>query len=250
MTKKLLLEMISKVFFELPFKITSYTIINQKNRSPNEIFFTLTDLVVVTLVSCIIMTLSFATIANVAKESATTALCRNNLKILNNGLNSYLADNNDYYPTSNPPSHQALWAPKIAPYVNVEAKADAKATPFICPDDAANANLTYADLEQHKSSYGINGYGVCWNHATSKGIKKQEILNPDMIILIDAPAYLAVAYTGEGIARVPVPRHEAGKAINILFADGRVETVGVNVSKPGDIFSDDNLPAEYWRRTN
>ncbi len=209
--------------------------------------FTRMELMAVISGSALLLALLIPAMGRAAGAAGSVA-CREKLAGLNRALGQYCADNQEFFPTSSPASYQAEWMTLVAPYTGMAARQDAPATPFICPEDPAAAPLTYADLKQKKSSYGINGYGVCWNHATGAGVRRSQVKNPDMILLTDAKGWLVVAYAGEGPARIPVPRHENGKVVNVLFFSGSVDGVEVAVDQPADIYNEENLPPAYWNR--
>ena len=177
---------------------------------------------------------------------AGTVRCLDRLARLNRGFLQYAADNDDYFPTGSPPDYQAVWTVPLAPYVGVKAEPGAPAAAFTCPDDPTSTRLTYSGLLHKKSSYGINGYGVCRDSRTGRGVRRSQVKNPDMIVLADAPGWLIVGYAGEGPARIPAARHAGGRAVNVLFFHGGAETVKVTLSVPADIYKEGNLPAAYW----
>ena len=188
-------------------------------------------------------------VASRAAAQSQTTLCLNQLNRLNAGLNAYADANDDYFPTSSPANYQAEWASLVAPYVGVKTETSAPADAFVCPADARFRSLTYGDLLAKKSSYGINGYGVCWNNQNGQGVRRAHVRNPDMLLLADADGWIVVGYAGEGPARVPKARHEEGKAVNILHFDGTAETKMVNAEKPEDMYKEGNLPTHpFWSR--
>lgn len=210
--------------------------------------FTLCELILIVGIAAVGMALVFSAAAN-ASVLAPTLRCLSQQRLLYVGLNAYADMNSDFFPTSSPAKYQAEWASKIAPYLGVEAKPEALAPQFVCPSDARFRMLTYGDLCKEKSSYGLNGYGVCWNSKTGRGVTRAEVRNPDMLLLADANSNLVVGYAGEGTHRIPLARHEENKAVNILLFDGSAVTKFVKLSKPADMYNEGNLPSKpYWNR--
>lgn len=123
-------------------------------------FFTLIELLVVIAIIGILASLLLPALKS-AKDSAKSLLCLNNLKQLNLGSNSYLADNTAWFPYMNVGDWQngIDCFEQLNPYIfgidagtlTTDVSSDAADKFFKCPAE-------YRNPAKFKSSYGVNNH--------------------------------------------------------------------------------------------
>ena len=139
------------------------------NRRPA---FTLVELLVVITIVATLAALLMPALAT-AKDRTKTVACANNVRQIGAALNSFLGDNDQWYPYISPGgcgTTGIMWHRRLGPYVG-GTNSVAAARLFYCPSNPWKLPTTQTLAGGSPTLYGLNGCIIAgnWNSVSSSG---------------------------------------------------------------------------------
>ena len=194
------------------------------------LLFTLVELLVVVAIVAILASMLLPAL-NKAREKGRQISCVNNLKQLEMATQSYLGDNNDYFPALRIPNiGKGVWMWELASYATPGRKwawaYDGLAQPqpvFWCPNDPA-----YCDVYPSKMylSYGINVY-LAWDISYPDRVvhkRAHQVRHPSECLWI-ADLYSASTNRFPALGTWSWTNWPHFSRVNVGYVDGHVESI-------------------------
>ena len=134
--------------------------------------FTLVELLVVITIIATLAALLIPALS-MAKDRANSATCVNNVRQIGAALNSFLDDNNQWYPYISPNGCGVvgfMWHRQLGPYVGGTNNV-AAARLFYCPSNPWKLPMTATLAQNSPTLYGLNACIIpgSWNSVSSSG---------------------------------------------------------------------------------
>jgi prepilin-type N-terminal cleavage/methylation domain-containing protein/prepilin-type processing-associated H-X9-DG protein len=229
--------------------------------------FTLIELLVVIAIICILMAFLMPTFRTVM-ENSRTAKCANNLKQIGAAMFLYSQDHDNYFPvssgdsmtwgTANSNTTQLSWMEQLGPYVGNPSNPALGGPPtiFTCPSSSYNITFPFDKYFSYFNGAHAAYYYASANSTGSTGEKQairrtliahasEQILSGDITSWTSGGATNPdkVDFTVDPIQTLST-FHNGG--INLLFADGHVESVKWNNNlSPAGYFDNTRMTTHY-----
>ncbi len=228
---------------------------SQKANQKKEMIFTLIELLVVIAIIAILAAMLLPAL-NKAREKAKQSSCMSKQKQLGLAFTMYIADYEDYFPTSRytpPHTMDQAYIFKIAPYMGVQGKPveTSITSQMFCPsrekDLSANVvcntsngyiRLGYAinAIFNTGSITFANGYGLyCGNNGT--GRKTVSVETPTKTMQITCAGWADYTVPSQSTNYTVWPYTIHGKFTNVLMVDGHaVEVLRSSITTSSDLW--------------
>ena len=190
------------------------------SRRSRESAFTIVELLVVTVIIMILMTLVLRFLP-VLRDQSNRAVCTANLRSLSVAISAYSSGNSGAMPSNN--SKTSWWKEIYPDYCSTKSV-------FACPEDRTGFTDP-EDIEKGKLSYGPLGWDGGTKSASAFNKQISTFTSPERSIVLSeyfstnrsVDAMRAWNYPGT-VGNAAYPHHMKTKA-SILFLDGHIECV-------------------------
>jgi prepilin-type N-terminal cleavage/methylation domain-containing protein/prepilin-type processing-associated H-X9-DG protein len=216
--------------------------------------FTLIELLVVIAIIAILAAMLLPALS-AAKERGKAIACVNNHKQMGLAILMYANDNNDYLPQLSL-LNNTFWQDRIVTYLiaaqgstNNPYQWRQNEPVFVCPDTTLVNTLVSPGVNAGYRSYGVNKEFMTSQAETTEMFKLGNVPQPtDKAFVFDfndtIVSFVMVASDANGVNRSTwsskiVPRHNRGKSVNELWADGHASTLAFT-SFTTNIFTNPN----------